>query len=75
MPTVVWLQNKAGQIKGKKTPKSSRPLEDRMAMLDAKTDNSRIEDLFPDEMLKANDRNNLALDKKGRRTRQNHADI
>ena len=45
-----------------------------MAPLKAKTDNSSDESLFPDENLKANNRHNPALDRKGNSTRQSHAD-
>ena len=38
-PQLYELQRKAGLIKGKKTPESSRALEARVAMLEAKTDN------------------------------------
>ena len=68
------LQKKARLIKGKKAPESSRALEARVAMLEAKTDNSSNESLFPDEKLKANNRNNPALDRKGSGTRQSCAD-
>ena len=43
-------------------------------MLEAKTENSSNESLFPDEKLKANNRNNPALDRKRSRTRQSHTD-
>ena len=68
------LWKKSRLIKGKKTPESSRAFEARVAMLEAKTDNSSYESLFADVKHKANNRNNPALDKKGR-TRQSHADI
>ena len=58
------FQKKDGLIKGKKM----------VAMLIANTDNSSNESLFPDEKPKANNRNNAALDRKGCRTRQSHAD-
>ena len=63
------LQKKAGLIKGKKTPESSRALEARVAMLETKTDNSSNESLFIDEKPKAYNRNNPALDRKGNGTR------
>ena len=65
---------KDGFIKGKMTPESSRASEAKVAMLEAKTDNSRDESLFPDEKPKASNRNNSALDRKGNGTRQSHAD-
>ena len=68
------LQKKARLIKGKKTPESSRALEARVAVLEAKTDNSSDESLFADKKPKANNRNNPALDRKGNGTRQSHAD-
>ena len=69
------LQKKAELIKGKKTPESSRALEARVAMLEAKTENSSNESVFKDKKPKANNRTNPALDRKGSRTRQGHADI
>ena len=66
------LWKKAVLIKSKKTPESSRALEVRVAMLEAKTDNSSDE-LFADKKPKANNRNNPALDRKGNGTRQSHA--
>ena len=66
------LQKKTGLIKGKKTQERSRSLEARVAMLEAKTDNSSNESLFTDKKPKANNRNNPALDEKGSRTRQSH---
>ena len=68
----IW--KKAQLIKGKKTPGSSRALEVRVAMLEAKTDNCSNEILFWNEKAKANDRNNPALDRKGSSTRLSHAD-
>ena len=68
------LKKRAGLIKGKKTPESSRALEARVAMLEAKTDDSSNESLFADVKPKANNRNNPALDRKGNSTRQSHAD-
>ena len=68
------LQKKAGLIKGTKTQESSRALEAREATLEAKTDIRSNENLFLDEKPKANNRNNLALDRKGSRTRQSNAD-
>ena len=64
---------KAGLIKGKKTPESSRALEARMAALEAKTDNSSNES-FADERPQANNRNNPALDRKGNSTSQSCVD-
>ena len=68
------LQKKARLIKGKKTPESSRALETRVAALEAKTDNSSNEILFPYEKPKVNNRNNPVLGRKGNGTRQSHAD-
>ena len=62
-------------IKGKKTPESYRALEARVTMLEVKTDNSSNESLFADVTLKANNRNNPALDRKRNGTRQSGADI
>ena len=64
------FSKKARLIKGKNTPQSSRALEARVAMLEAKTDNSSNESLFPGEKPKANNRNNPALDRKGSGNRQ-----
>ena len=60
-------------MKHKKTQESSSGLEARVAMLEAKTNNSSDESLFADEKPKANNRNNPALDRKGSRARQSHA--
>ena len=60
------LWKKVRLIKGKKTPESSRAL--------TKTDNSSHENLFADETPKANNRKFPALNRKGSRTRQSHAD-
>ena len=46
------LQKKARLFKGKQTPDSNRALGARVAMLEAKTDNSSNESLFPDEIPK-----------------------
>ena len=43
-------------------------------MLEAKIDDSSNESLFPDEKPKVNKRSNLALDRKGSKTRQSNAD-
>ena len=43
-------------------------------MLEAKTNNSSNESLSADEMPKANNRNNLAIDKEENATRQRHTD-
>ena len=45
-----------------------------MAALEAKPENSSHESLFADEKTKANNKNDLALDRKGNGTRQNHTD-
>ena len=50
------LQKKVVLIKGKKTQDSIRALEARMAMLEAKTDNSSNESLFQDEKPKTPDK-------------------
>ena len=69
------LWKKAGLIKGEKTPESIRALEARVAMLEAKTENSSNESLFADvEKPNANNRSNPALGRKGNGTRQSHAD-
>ena len=66
---------KAGLIKGKKTPESSRALEAKVAMNEPKTDNSSNESSFVEEKPTANNRNTPALDRKESNTRQSHADI
>ena len=64
------LQKKARLIKGKKTPESSRALEARVEMIEAKTENSNDESSFTDvEKPEANNRSNPALDRKGSGTR------
>ena len=68
------LQKKTMIMKSKKTPESSRALEAKVTILEAETDNSSNESLFPDKKPKANTRNYPALDKKGSRTRESHAD-
>ena len=68
------LWKKADLTKGKKTPENSRALEARLTMLEAKTDNSSNESLFPDENPKANDRIYSALGILESSTRQSHAD-
>ena len=68
------LWKKAWLMKSKKTPESSRALEAKMALLEVKTDNSSNATLFTEGKLKANNRNNPAIDKKGRGTRQSCAD-
>ena len=68
------LQKNAGLTEGRTTPESRRVLQARAAMCKAKMDNSSNESLFADEKLKANIRNDPALDRKGSRTRQSHAD-
>ena len=67
------LWKKARLIKGTKAPENSKALDVRTAMLEAKTNNIKNESLFPDEKPKANKRNDPALDRNGRRTRQSHA--
>ena len=56
------------------TPESNNALEARVAVLEAKTDNSSNESLFTKKNPKANDRNNPAMDIKGSKTRQRQAD-
>ena len=68
------LWKKARLIKGKKTPESSRALEARVAILEAKANKSSNESLFADKNPKAISRNNSALDRKVNGTRQSHAD-
>ena len=68
------LQKKSWTHQQKKTPENSRALQEIVAMLEAKTDNTSNQNLFPDEKLKANNRYNPALDRKGSGTRQNSAD-
>ena len=68
------LWKRAGLIKGKKTPESSRVLEARVAMLEAKSENSSDESLFADVKPTAINRDNPALDREGNCTRQSHAD-
>ena len=68
------LLKRAGLIKNKEAPESNRASEDRVAALEVKTDNSSDESLFADVKPKANNRNIPALDRKGSRTRQSHAD-
>ena len=68
------LWKKARLIKGEKTQEGSRALVARVAVLEAKTDNSNDKSLFADEKPNANCRNNLAHDRKGSSTRQSCAD-
>ena len=70
---VLW--KKAELIKDKKTQESSRALEARVAMLEAKTHDSSNDSLFAYEKPKANNRNNPTLGRKGNGTRQSCADI
>ena len=74
MLSVKELQQKAGLLKDKKTPASSKALVSRVAILKVKTENSGNESLFPDEKHTANNRNNPALARKGSRTRQSQTD-
>ena len=48
MPQLFKLQKKAGLIKGKNTPESSRVLEARVATLEEKSENSSNDSLFID---------------------------
>ena len=68
------LQHRAGLINGKKAPESSKALEARVAALEAKTEESRHESLFAVKKPKASKINNPAIERKGGRTRQSHAD-
>ena len=68
------LPKKSGLVNGKQTPESSRALMARVAMIEAKTDNSCNKSLFTDEKPKANNRNSQAFERKGSSTRQIHAD-
>ena len=56
------LQCKTGLLKGRNTTQSSKVLVARVAMLEAKTDNSSHESLLLDEKLNASYRSNPALD-------------
>ena len=62
------LWYKAGLLKKKKTPESSKALEARVATLEAKTEHSNNDSLFLDEKPKIQ-----PLTKKGSRTKQSHA--
>ena len=55
------LQKKVGLLKGKMTPETSKELEARVAVLEAKIENSSNESLFVEEKPKANKRNNQPL--------------
>ena len=55
------LQKKARCTKSKMTPESSRALEARVVMLEAKTGNNGDESLFADKKPQAKNRNNLAF--------------
>ena len=68
------LQKRAGLIKGEKTTESSRALEARVAVLEAKSENSSNESLFADVKPTACNRDNPALDRKVNGTRQSHTD-
>ena len=69
------LWKNAGLIKGKKTPESNRALKARVAMLEAKSENSSDESLVTDnDNTKPSYRSNPALDRKEKDTRQSHAD-
>ena len=56
------LQKRAGLIKGKKTPESSRALEAKVAMLEAKSEFTDIDKPKP------SNKNKPALDRKGNGT-------
>ena len=58
----VW--KKARLITDKKTPESCRALKARVAMLEAKTENSSNESFFADEKPTANNRNNRPFTKR-----------
>ena len=68
------LWKRAGLIKGKKTPESSRAIVARVAVLEAKSENSSNKSLFADVKPPASKRSNPALDRKRNRTRQSQAD-
>ena len=68
------LQHNADFIKSKKTLESSKAFEARVAMLEAKTDNSSNRSIFGDEKPKVNNRNNSTLDRKRSSTRQSQVD-
>ena len=68
------LWKRARLMKGKKTSESSRALEAKVAVLEAKSENSSNESSFADMKPTTSNRNNPALDKKGHSTRQSHAD-
>ena len=68
------LQQKAGLLKSKKTPESSKAKEGSIAALEVKTEMSGNESLFSDEKLNAKNRNNQALVRKGSGTRQSLTD-
>ena len=64
------LQEKAGLMKDKKIPESSRGSEARVAVLETKSESSSNESLFTDiDKPKPSNRNNPALDRKGNSTR------
>ena len=63
------LQKKAGLKKGKKAPERNKILETRVAMIEVIIERSSNESLFADQMLKASNRNNTALDRNGSRER------
>ena len=68
------LLKRAWLIKGKKTPESNRALEARVSALEAKSENRSNESLFADVEPTVSNRNNPALDRKRKGTRQSHAD-
>ena len=68
------LWHKAGLINSKKTPESSKALEARVAMLEAKRENISNKSFFADEKPKANNSNNAALERKGFSTWQSLTD-
>ena len=68
------LQKRAGLRKGKKSLESSRALFARVAMLEAKSENSSNESSFANVTPTASNRSNPALDRKGSGTRQSRAD-
>ena len=69
------LWKRAMLIKGKKTQESNRALEARVAMVEAKSENSSNESLFADiHNPKLSNRSSPALDREGNGTRQSHAD-
>ena len=68
------LWHKTRLLEGKKTPDVSKVIEARVAVLEAKTENSTNESLFSDKKPKANNKNDPAIDRNGSRTRKSQPD-